>query len=74
MKPGNLNLLEPEGPMQNCTGIALPFTSAVSFLIWAMLHELLVQIFLKFFIASMYKFNEAITYSRHLYSLDGRRF
>jgi len=27
MKPGNVSLLEPSGPVQACTGIALPFTS-----------------------------------------------
>ena len=27
LKPGSLNVLEPSGPVQNCNGIALPFTS-----------------------------------------------
>jgi hypothetical protein len=27
MKSGNLNFLEPSGPLQACDGIALPFTS-----------------------------------------------
>ena len=26
MKPGNLNFLEPSGPLQACSGIILPFT------------------------------------------------
>jgi hypothetical protein len=26
MKSGNLNLLEPSGPVQTCNGIALPFS------------------------------------------------
>jgi len=30
MKSGNLNFLEPSGPLQACNGIALPFTFTIS--------------------------------------------
>jgi len=42
MKSGNLNFLEPSGPLQACNGTALPFT---------------VQIILKYFIKPPLKFN-----------------
>jgi hypothetical protein len=29
LKSGSLNLLEPTGPVQTCTGIALPFTDII---------------------------------------------
>jgi len=30
LKSGNLNLLEPSGPVQACNGIALPFYSPIT--------------------------------------------
>ena len=30
MKSGNLNFLEPSGPLQACNGIALPFTTTTA--------------------------------------------
>jgi hypothetical protein len=33
MKSGNLNFLEPSGPLQACTGTALPLTTTTTIII-----------------------------------------
>jgi len=34
MKSGNLNFLEPSGPLQACNGTDLPFTLVILWLLW----------------------------------------